>query len=184
MVQVSPSRPGRHALQIAQGLIGWKEEGGENLGPIVVWSIQHITKRPPPLAWCCGFVLTCLHYAGVTPNSLGHTLECAVLWRSLGGKGFVWHGTETGSPQPDAGDLVFFSDTRGHINHIGFVERFDIGAHALRTVEGNARDAVRRKQRPISSPEVFGYARVPDFLQGEMPTLAPPRHQENPRQIK
>jgi len=172
--QPQPSRPGAAALAIASRMVGYKEAAEQNTGPICRWSVRLITPRTDPLAWCCGFVLTCYHFAGVNVRNLGRTLESEVLWRFAAARGWTWQENSPAVLTPSAGDIVFFATGQGHIVHCGLVRRLDLGAHDLETVEGNSRNAVRLVHRSASAPEIFGFARVPDGIQGAQPPLVLP----------
>jgi hypothetical protein len=168
------------ALAVAGALVGEAEIGGENCGPIVEFSIGYWTAAEPGRwsRWCAGFVSTCFLVAdavalqrgllGRAPtmlevnaalrqrsrmSALG-SLSVDTLWARCAA--LRWTSQDLKQAQP--GDLVFFGP-EGDLNHVGLVVGLADGT--IKTVEGNAGNAVRRRTYPVDFDKLFGLARIP-----------------------
>lgn len=158
------------ALIVAIKHLGEAEEGGENLGPIVVWSLEGFGEKPPQL-WCAFFISQC--YRRVLLDSGpedDHLLKewmgrlasgsCDDLWKRLGDRAWTW--LRTAGRTPDPGDLVFFG-VATDLHHVEFVERVEVvdGVVWVHTVGGNSGDSVKRNRYKLTDGRIYGYARIP-----------------------
>lgn len=176
------------ALDIAKSKLG-ERETGKNVGKIVDWAMQGITRRradePSPRGrmgwalWCAFFASQCFRRellargdeALLRDWSRLASGSCDSLRRNLDARGWVW---ARGAPLPAAlspqavpvpglpgpGDLVFFGEDPEDLAHVGLVERLD-GAGRLHTIEGNAGDRVAALDHPADHPRILLFARVP-----------------------
>lgn len=105
--------------------------------------------------WCADFVSWVLRAAG-RPFTGGASTGWRLAWTGAVRAWFVsqaaWRDRLVADPRP--GDVVWFA--RGHV---GIVERVD--GTALRTIEGNADDAVTRRVHPHwrLDPDIGGFGR-------------------------
>jgi hypothetical protein len=149
------------ALERARGFLGVTEEPpGSNRGH---WVDQWNTIAGDPLgsAWCMAFVHSMYHACG----------------KELGGHGSVGFFRDWAQAngelvaRPYRGDLACFEwEGDSWPDHVGFCERVlalpwfgGRGRYIIRTLEGNAGDAVRRLVRviPRSGPGSAQFVRIP-----------------------
>lgn len=169
------------ALQHAALRLGLREdEGKKNQGQVVIdtcrrWVDEAWWRRHYPVgdvAWCAGFVSTCIAEALPPGPQLEHwlrvgSLSCDVLWARARTRGWTLvapHGRGDHAIY-GPGDLVFWGKP-GDLSHVGLVEH--VSAGELRTIEGNSspdgqppHTQVVRRRRPLADLRLFGRARIP-----------------------
>jgi hypothetical protein len=164
------TREYKSTLSVAVTQLGVKELSGKNDG---IPAERYM--RGDKLPWCAGFVLWCNAQSQdmkVAPTTADYyrmrsVAEFEKTMRAYGlvAEANVVDGMTTRSNNycPRPGDLVFFkgrggSDT-GPGRHMGIVEYVD--GVLLNTIEGNASNAVARRQRRIHDEDIACYAQVP-----------------------
>lgn len=126
-----------------------------NIGGEPYWRWYGFNSR---IEWCAVFVSWVYNQAGylniaVPKFSTCHTqgvpwFKTFGLWRE---KGYV----------PKSGDIIFFDwEQDGHTDHVGIVEKSD--GKDIYTVEGNSRDAVKKKKYSINSKYIYGFG-IPKY---------------------
>lgn len=126
-----------------------------NIGGEPYWRWYGFNSR---IEWCAVFVSWVYNQAGylniaVPKFSTCHTqgvpwFKTFGLWRE---KGYV----------PKSGDIIFFDwEQDGHTDHVGIVEKSD--GKDIYTIEGNSRDAVKKKKYSINSKYIYGYG-IPKY---------------------
>lgn len=129
--------------------------------------------------WCTVFVDWCLYMAAgkdalramealYYTGPYGASCTFSVGYYRAAGK---FH---TGTPQP--GDQIFFG-AAGNIRHTGLVEKVEGGV--VYTIEGNANNAVRRREYALTNKDIFGYGR-PDYDGWEAPAEPEPEPKPAP----
>jgi hypothetical protein len=101
---------------------------------------------PADFAWCVVFQWWCFQKAGI-PTSIFPKSANVFAVRDWFKEKKRFYKT------PMVGDLVIFSRS-----HIGFVEKL-LADNGIQTIEGNERDAVRRKTYKANDPGIQGYCR-------------------------
>lgn len=144
-------------LTWARAHLGQHEQGGANQGPIVERSIALWTGREAGAwaAWCAGFVSTALVAGGAERALELGTLGAEQLHTNM--RPYWLQPDEL----PQAGDVVWMRRSGGSGWHVGLVAD-TFGAPDLaqiRTIEGNADNAVRSKVYAGREAGVIGYAR-------------------------
>ena len=126
-----------------------------NIGGEPYWRWYGFNSR---IEWCAVFVSWVYNQAGylniaVPKFSTCHTqgvpwFKTFGLWRE---KGYV----------PKSGDIIFFDwEQDGHTDHVGIVEKSD--GKDIYTIEGNSRDAVKKKKYSINSKYIYGFG-IPKY---------------------
>lgn len=126
-----------------------------NIGGEPYWRWYGFNSR---IEWCAVFVSWVYNQAGylniaVPKFSTCHTqgvpwFKTFGLWKE---KGYV----------PKSGDIIFFDwEQDGHTDHVGIVEKSD--GKDIYTIEGNSRDAVKKKKYSINSKYIYGYG-IPKY---------------------
>ena len=152
--QLAAARPLRlRALDVAEGLIGVMEQGGNNRGAKVT-EIIRANGGAGPEPWCGDFVAWCYRHAG--SKSVVRAWAAVRFIGYVTGQGIV--------KQPKSGDLVCFN-----FSHVGIYVR-TVAPGVIETIEGNTGasgavsdsatggDGVYRKRRSTSL--VSRYVRV------------------------
>lgn len=136
-------------LATARGEVGVRERTGRNDGPRVGEYLAY-TGLGEGHAWCAAFVSWCFGQIGLEQPRNAWSPALFPRARHIAGHREV---------QP--GDLFGLYDTgQGRIHHVGFVERMDTSY--LISIEGNSRDRVERRRRPLRTIHVYA-----DWLKGE-----------------
>jgi uncharacterized protein (TIGR02594 family) len=91
-------------------------------------------------AWCAAFVGACLKRAG---KPVAQPVELNLMARS-----YLKYGTKLAKPKPGA--IFVMARGKPPSGHVGFVEKVDLAAGTMETIEGNVSDQVKRLKRPIS----------------------------------
>jgi uncharacterized protein (TIGR02594 family) len=91
-------------------------------------------------AWCAAFVGACLKRGG---KPVAQPVELNLMARS-----YLKYGTKLAKPKPGA--IFIMARGKPPSGHVGFVEKVDLAAGTMETVEGNVSDQVKRVRRPIS----------------------------------
>lgn len=126
-----------------------------NIGGEPYWRWYGFNSR---IEWCAVFVSWVYNQAGyiniaVPKFSICHTqgvpwFKTFGLWRE---KGYI----------PKSGDIIFFDwEQDGHTDHVGIVEKSD--GKDIYTIEGNSRDAVKKKKYSINSKYIYGFG-IPKY---------------------
>ncbi len=126
-----------------------------NIGGEPYWRWYGFNSR---IEWCAVFVSWVYNQAGYLNIAVPKFSTCHPqgvpwfktfgLWRE---KGYV----------PKSGDIIFFDwEQDGHTDHVGIVEKSD--GKDIYTVEGNSRDAVKKKKYSINSKYIYGYG-IPKY---------------------
>ena len=151
-------------LAIARSYVGYNAYDGSHRQIIDLYNSHRPLARGYAVKytdhWCDTFVSACFIKADAVPL-IGGT-ECGVeehvkLFKAVG----IW--IEDGSITPKPGDIIVFNwdqgyqPNDGYSDHIGFVESVSNGM--IVTIEGNANNAVRRRQYVIGYGNIRGYAR-------------------------
>ena len=158
---VGPS-PALRAVAILLTHLG-EAETAKNQGPVVEWACRRwVTqefwdKHYPAgqMLWCAGAVCSALAEAGVDMKGIA-SVDADVLLLRMRKR---WRVLPVEEAQP--GDVVFFwsRDRTDGMRHVGLVEKVADGR--MGTVEGNAKDQVRRRSYHLSDPGLAWVARVP-----------------------
>lgn len=147
--------------------------------------------------WCAMFASFCLNYAEIPENVLGYEANCQKWVEKLQERDLEAEETKTedqeepdklyqfsGTYIPKPGDLVFFEvSVENQANHIGIVsevilteedsseddEDKEKSIGQIKTVEGNASDAVSERTYQLEDESILGYAVLP-----ENPDYVPP----------
>lgn len=151
---------GQALVSYAKTKLGQKEQGGENMGPIVDWSFALWTKRKPDETgwskWCCGFASTCIYYTLVDLAMLQEAKD----WLkkgSLSCTSFYNKNADCITPgkTPYVGSLILFGKDASNLHHIGIVTGVD--TTYVYTIEGNAGNAVREKKYLLTDDDIYCY---------------------------
>jgi len=114
------------------------------------------------MEWCSMFVAFCQEHAGISEEDFPRDMNTAKLKQLLQKRGAYEEDTNAYEPKP--GDLVFFNrDDDDRPEHVGFVEKVD--DKRVYTIEGNADDAVRRRDYRRASAEIIGYCNTEKLMQ-------------------
>ena len=141
-------------VQLAQTQLGYQEstknftraEDGRKLG----YSRYGAWYGSPYGDWCAMFLSFLLHYSGVPETAVPPQASCPTWVQQLRKLGIL-----TDAAQPARGDLLFFDhDLDGLADHVGLVEALRDGL--IDTIEGNAADAVERRQYTPGDPILLG----------------------------
>lgn len=156
-----------HAIDVAQTEVGVVEASGQNDGiPFERYGRTEVGRgavRTSPAPWCALFVMWCFEQS-TDPNPHQTVKEW---WRYASVKSLeagmkargLWMGWAV---EPEPNDIVFFA-TRGRSDpgrgrHVGLVEK--VAGDRVHTVEGNTSNGVKRRDYPLSSKRITGYARM------------------------
>ena len=153
----SMSNVGQKAVTIAQSKLGMKEEGGQNQGPIVKWSMKPWSKAEVGAwaQWCAAFVCTCLYEAGSFQIKKLASTNVKTLWKNCEKSKLTWQCYNTPTQRiPIPGDIVFFQN----LGHVGLCEKVE--GTVVYTIEGNFGDQVRRDHHDISEGHFHGFAHL------------------------
>lgn len=158
-------------ISIAKSHLGQHEQGGQNMGPIVDWSIQHYTTEVagPWAAWCAGFASTCYLLGGYTPMKDLGSLSCDALWTNLDRRWIQFlamdkYDASSGSLLPTTGDLIFFRPINRQefkvngLCHVGLVQA--VASNIITVISGNEQDSVHQSFHALTDPTISGYARI------------------------
>lgn len=126
-----------------------------NVGGEPYWRWYGFNSR---IEWCAVFVSWVYNQAGYLNTAIPKFSTCHTqgvpwfktlgLWRE---KGYV----------PKSGDIIFFDwEQDGHTDHVGIVENSD--GKNIYTVEGNSRDAVKKKKYSVDSKYIYGFG-IPKY---------------------
>lgn len=123
-----------------------------NYGGMPYWSWYGFSNR---VEWCAVFVSWCANECGYIESGTAPRFSwcpAGIQWFQETGR---WHDANSGYiPKP--GDIIFFDWQRdGTCDHVGIVESCD--GVTVRTVEGNASNAVGRRGYPVTSTQILGY---------------------------
>lgn len=149
------------AIDVAVREIGVREATGNNDG---IPAERYM--RGDALAWCAGFVLFCNEHSD-EDAPLARSLKEHYRLRSVSAlmeemKRRRWWFAR-GASEPASNDLVIFGEVDSDVgvvgNHVGIVERAT--ASMVHTVEGNTSNMVARREYPIGSRSILGFARIP-----------------------
>lgn len=126
-----------------------------NVGGEPYWRWYGFNSR---IEWCAVFVSWVYNQAGYLNTAIPKFSTChtqGVPWfKTLG----LWR--ENGYI-PKSGDVIFFDwEQDGHTDHVGIVEKSD--GKNIYTVEGNSRDAVKKKKYSINSKYIYGFG-IPKY---------------------
>lgn len=104
--------------------------------------------------WCMMFVSWCAAQAGISQDVIPKMAYCpyAVVWFSSRGR-FV----RAGSGQPQAGDVIFFTDDGQTAEHVGLVEQ--VAGSRIHTIEGNSSNRVCRRSYAANDSSLLGWGR-------------------------
>ena len=117
--------------------------------------------------WCAMFVSFCLHYAGVPEELMPQDANCQNWIEVLNDEEDFGYYVEADCEFiPMTGDLVFFDwNADGVSDHVGIVFEYVAateGAPAkVKTIEGNASDAVAECEYAFDDKQIMGYAMLP-----------------------
>ena len=152
-------------VQKAIGELGVCEPTGDD--KYIQWYNTEVLKTwslPLDAAWCAMWVSYVVnHLAGVTRDIVKPYCSCepGMAWFKAQG---VFHvsASRGGTYTPQPADIVFFKDKQSNAEstHTGLVEYVQGGI--LHTIEGNANDAVMRRQYSLNDTYIVGYA-APDY---------------------
>ena len=123
--------------------------------------------------WCAVFVAWCLYMAAdqdaqramdalYYTGPYGASCGFSVGYYKAAGK-FRRH-------DPKPGDQIFFGSA-DDVRHTGLVEKLEYGI--VTTIEGNADNAVRRRQYSLTDPDILGYG-IPAYDEEAAPEPKPP----------
>lgn len=124
-VIAKPAPLRERAYQVAAGLVGVMEQGGNNMGPMVSKIIRE-NGGTGPESWCGDGMAYCYRHAGSKRVSRSW---CAV--RLLRGLLGVY-----ATSKPKRGDLVRFDFSTSGLDHVGMFVR-DLGNGEIETIEFN-----------------------------------------------
>lgn len=137
-------------LQLAHRLVGLKEIGGANCGPVQAWSVEWLGGGPGD-KWCAGFLSRILWQFGMLEKK-----QCSLSARMLLANIRQIPGAHN-AIKPAAGDVVFYTNKEGVVSHCGIVKRGDLTR--ISTIEGNSNNAVSERRRLIDDATIV--VRIP-----------------------
>ena len=152
-------------VQKAIGELGTCEPTGDD--KYIQWYNSEVLKTwclSLDVAWCAIWVSYIInHLAGVTRDIVKPYCGCepGMAWFKAQGV-FQFAASRGGTYVPQPADIVFFKDKQSaaESTHTGLVEYVKGGT--LHTVEGNANNAVMRRQYSLDDIYIVGYA-APDY---------------------
>lgn len=149
-------------IKTAKSFIGCKESDGSHKKIIDIYNGHKPLARGYKVSytdwWCDAFVSA----VAIQTEAVGLIgTECGVeehveIFREKG----IWN--EDGTITPKKGDIIVYNwdedkqPNDGYSDHIGFVEKVSGGV--ITTIEGNYRDAVKRREIPVGDGNIRGYA--------------------------
>lgn len=133
-------------LQLAHRLVGLKEQGGANCGPVQAWSVEWLGGGPSD-KWCAGFLSRLLWHFGMIERK-----QCSLSARMLLANVRQIPGAHNVLRAAD-GDVVFFANKDGVVSHCGIVKRGDLAK--ISTIEGNSNNAVSERRRVIDEKTIM-----------------------------
>lgn len=171
-MEIAPTAYQVRVMQEAFALLGRREDA-PNMGPLVRMLAEPFLpsrylsmyldedgEKRGELAWCALYACYCWWKAW--PGFRRYARSAVDdLWEATSAQQWAYLKSER-APAP--ADLVFFvrtgssSRTGPHFRHVGLVVRYEADG-VLRTIEGNAGDAVRERTYHLSDPQIFGFAR-------------------------
>lgn len=112
----------------------------------------------PNADWCNIFIYWCAKQLNIDDSVI---LKCAYVPETA-----IWFYHENryyksksqgGNYTPKRGDIIFFDVNHNNIpDHIGFIENVD--SDFVYTIEGNAKDMVKRNKYKLDSNDIISYA--------------------------
>ena len=110
--------------------------------------------------WSAMFVSFCLHYAGISRQSVPYASDCAGWVETLSGEAWgLYRSMEGNSPQK--GDIVFFDwDGDGSADQAGLVASASGGS--LRIIVGDSGNCVQSVSYAADSDKLLGFAALPE----------------------
>ena len=108
--------------------------------------------------WCACFISWLAYQNGIMNTKIPKFINTGdgAYWFKIRNQ-FKYRGTYT----PKPGDIIFIDwNDNDRIDHVGLVEKVENGT--LYTIEGNSRDAVRKKSYPLTSKYLYGYG-IPKY---------------------
>ena len=133
-------------LQLAYRLVGLKEQGGANCGPVQSWSVEWLGGGPGD-KWCAGFLSRLLWHFCLIERK-----QCSLSARMLLANVRQIPGSHNVLRAAD-GDVVFFANKYGVVSHCGIVKRGDLTR--ISTIEGNSNNAVSERRRLIDDKTIM-----------------------------
>lgn len=135
-------------LEVASGMIGVRERGGNNRGPEVEM-FQRAAGIGRGDAWCAAFCNWCAERGARALNVIS-PMESVPLQGYVPSYASKFPRVEPAEVLP--GDLfVIWFPNRGRFAHIGFVKSIDVGAGRYQTIEGNSNDEGSREGYEVCS---------------------------------
>lgn len=143
---ISPLRA--EMVNLAASQLG--NEGGKKF-----WTWYGTNSR---FEWCACFISWLAYQNGIMNTKIPKFINTGdgAYWFKIRNQ-FKYRGTYT----PKPGDIIFIDwNDNDRIDHVGLVEKVENGT--LYTIEGNSRDAVRKKSYPLTSKYLYGYG-IPKY---------------------
>ena len=107
------------------------------------------------IQWCSEFAVWCAYKSGLVDVGLFPKFAGAA-------EGVGWfkkhNQFQGGTYTPKPGDVIFIGN--GSATHTGLVEKVENGK--IYTIEGNIKDKVVRKERPLGASNIYGFG-LPDY---------------------
>ena len=143
---------------------GFREDNSTNITPYGEWyGIQGG-------AWCATFVSWCAKQAGILETTVPRFAYCPYGVNAYRNKGKFY--SRSGGYTPKPGDTIFFWNSVDRVvGHTGIV--ISVTSTTVTTIEGNARDAVRKKTYSRSNTYIHGYGSNDGTVSTEIPTVLP-----------
>lgn len=106
--------------------------------------------------WCAMFVSFCLNYSEIPKDAIPYKANCREWVAEL--EKLNLYNESSSELVPECGDIIFFDIKRnGTATHVGIVTEVDAEKGTVRTIEGNAGNAVRKKSYKLSDSSILGY---------------------------
>jgi len=148
-------------IATAKAEIGYKETGNNITKYAAFFDKEHpdfYNTKKQGAAWCDIFV----DYCFVSTFGEKQALEMLCQPKKSAGAGCKYSAgyfKKAGRffDKPEAGDQIFFFDTKGEINHTGLVSKVD--DKKIYTIEGNSGNAVKAHSYALDNKKIAGYGR-------------------------